>query len=261
MVQLGPWREVGRTRRLRYFADQGVATVTRTDGTSFQHYRGSRSVPRRLKKQGWVHIGDPDSSRGYVFDAYQGRSGATSKMFEVTTPDGRRYDYVHALEGDERMNNSYVAVSPDGQWMVSGEWDVMSRVLVFATPMLNPSAPAPGDALARAALINLDRPVRNVQGATFLDATRLLCSTDDPGTNLWPTARQLLQIDLAAPVTGTSIQARVTSLGPLPTDSICPGEPEVEGLDFDVTSGDLRVLVVPPGFCGLQVVVHRFRHV
>jgi hypothetical protein len=258
-VQLGPWGEVGRTRRLKYFADQGLATVTRADGTSFQLYRGSGSVPRRLRKQGWVHVGDPDSSRGHVFDAYQGASGATSKMFEVTAPDGRRYDYVHRLEGDERMNNSYVAVSPDGQWMVSGEWDVMSRLLVFATPMLNPSAPASGDELAWAALINLDRPVRNMQGATFLDATRLLCSTDDPGTDLWPTARQLLQVDLAAPLAGASIDGRVSSLGPLPTHSICPGEPEVEGLDFDVATGDLRVVVVPPGVCGFLVEVHRFR--
>jgi hypothetical protein len=260
-MRLGPWQEVGRSRRFKFFADQGLATVARTDGTTFQLYRGSASVPRRLKQRSWVHIGDPDSAQGHVFDAYQGPSGATSKMFEVTTPDGRHYDFQHQLEGDELFNNSYVAVSPNGQWMIAGEWGVMSRILVFPAPVLNRSAPLPGGALARVGSIELDRPVRNVQGATFLDDTRLLCSTDDPAADLWPTPRQLLHVDLAGPLDGRSIEGRVTSLGPLPTASLCPGEAEVEGLDYDVTSGDLRVVVVPPGWCSLLVVIQRFRQV
>ena len=37
-------------------------------------------------------------------------------------PAGDRHQYLHPLEGDELMNNSYVAVSPDGQWMLSGDF-------------------------------------------------------------------------------------------------------------------------------------------
>jgi hypothetical protein len=258
-VQLGPWTEVDRSRRLKFFANQGLATVVGSDGSTSLVFRGSYSVPRRLKGRGWIHIGDPDSSQRHVFDCYQGSAGATSKLFEVTTPTGEQFDYEHRLEGDEQFNNSYVAVSPDGQWMISGEWGVMRRILVFPTPILNPRAAGGGGALPLAATIDLDRGVRNVQGATFLNDTRLVCSTDDPGTDLWPTPRQLLQIDLSEQLGQKTVEGHVTSFGQLPSTSLCPGDVEVEGLDYDVTTGDLRVVVVPPSVCGLLALVHRFR--
>ena len=110
-----------------------------------------------------------------------------------------------------------------------------------------------------AGMIALDRPVRNVQGATFVDATRLLCSTNDPSADLWPTPRQLVQVDLAAPITGVAMTAQVTSLGELPTESVCPGVFEVEGIDYDPSSGDLRVDIVPPSLCSVLTTIYRFR--
>jgi hypothetical protein len=256
-ANIGSWKYIDRHRRLKTFSNQGLTTVVGPDGTTSLLYRGDSSIPRAVKSEGWVHVGDPDSCQGYIFDAYQGL--ATSKMYQVTTPAGDRHQYLHPLEGDELMNNSYVAVSPDGQWMLSGEWGDMTRLLMFPTPILNSSIPAGGGTLALAGMITLDRKVRSVQGATFLDATRLLCSTNDLGTDLWPTPRQLLQIELAAPLSGTAMTAAVTYLGELPTESICPGTFEVEGIDYDPKSGDLRVNVVPPNVCGLFTATYRYR--
>jgi hypothetical protein len=231
--------------------------VVGKDGTTSLLYRGDSSIPRAVKAEGWVHVGDPDSCQGYLFDAYQGL--ATSKMYQVTTPAGDQHQYVHALEGDELMNNSYVAVAPDGQWMVSGEWGDMTRILTFPTPILNASTPQSGGTLALAGMITLDHKVRNVQGATFFSATRLLCSTNDLATDLWPTPRQLLQIDLAGPLTGAATTGQVTYVGELPTESLCPGTFEVEGIDYDPASGDLRVNVIPPSICSLFVTTYRYR--
>jgi hypothetical protein len=258
VADLGPWRYVDKSHRIKASANQGLTTVVAADGSTSLLYRGDASIPDRLKGAGWVHIGDPDSSQGYVFDAYQAADGAISKMYEVTTPAGETIDFVHDLEGDERVNNSWVAVSPDGQWMVSGEWDVMSRLLVFPAPVLNPVTAPTGGPLLLAAMITLDRPVRNVQGATFVNDTTLLCSSDDADTDLWPTPRQLLQVALPGPLTGSAITAQVTSYGELPTESLCPGTFEVEGIDYDRIHGDLRVDIVPPLPCGVVTTIYRF---
>jgi hypothetical protein len=41
-------------------------------------------------------------------------------MFPVTRRDGNRLEYRHQLDPGELFNNSFVAVSPDRQWLVSG---------------------------------------------------------------------------------------------------------------------------------------------
>lgn len=231
---VGPWQLVDRVHRVSLFADQGLASVTTPDGGTRLVFRGDRSIPAELRRGGrWAHIGDPDACLGHVFDAYQGPGGSRSKLFRVTTPTGAHYDYLHDLVGDEQFNNSFAAVSPDGQWLVSGEWGEVSRLLVFPAPVLNRSVSSTGGALQRVADIRLDKPVRNVQGAAFLDATTLLCSTDDPGTDLWPTPRQLLSIELPAPLAGTPATGRVSSLGLIPMTSVCKGRFEVEGMDYD----------------------------
>ncbi|MGH9124541.1 MAG: hypothetical protein ACRDZ8_07425 [Acidimicrobiales bacterium] len=257
---LGSWRLVDRSFRFANLSGEGMATVGLPGGTSKVVYRGDLSIPRSVRARGWGHIGDPDSRQGYVFDCYQGPAGIGTKMFRVTTPQGEAYEYEHPLEGDERMNNSYAAVSPDGQWMLSGEWDEMRRILMFPTPILNSATPQKGGSVALAGMVNLDHPVRNVQGATFVSPSRLLFATDDPDTDLWPTARQLLQVDLPAPLDGTTTTGEVTSLGALPLQSRCRGTFEVEGIDYDAGSGDLRVAIIPPPPCKWAVTtIYRFR--
>jgi hypothetical protein len=260
VTALGPWQLVGKDRRLVWFADQGLATVGGQYDRRRLVYRGGGSIPLSLRLgRTWAHIGDPDSREGVIVDCYQGKPGATAKMYRARGADGSRRVYLHPLAAGEQMNNSFVAISPDGQWMVSGEWFKMERFLVFATPMLN-SAASP-TVLGLAATLELDHPVRNVQGGTFVDPVTLLCSTNDPDTALWPVARQLLQVDLERPLDGSRVNGRVSCLGGLPLESRCSGTFEVEGIDYDPASGDLRVVVVPPPPCRwASVTVYRYRH-
>jgi hypothetical protein len=241
---------VDQYAELSAFANQGLASVSTT-----VIYRGDYSIPLRLRFQGWTHIGDPDAAGGYIFDAYQGPS--TAKMYEVTTPAGKHYDYVHTLDsnlGDEMLNNSFATVSPDGNWLVSGEWGEMSRLLVFPTPVLNPATPKTGGVLALATVITLGSAVTNVQGCDFLTDQQLLCSSDDP------TSKQLLEVDLQRKLPDTSQPATVSSVLQLPLESACTGTFEVEGIDYARSTGDLRVEVVPPFPCDATTTVYRFRY-
>jgi hypothetical protein len=261
VTDLGPWQRVEVTHRLSWFANEGLATVHAPGGGTQLVHRGTLSIPLRLRRAGWSHIGDPGSHDGYLFDCYQGPAGATSKLFEVRAPDGTPQDFEHPLAPGEMLNNSFVAVAPDGQWMVAGEWQEMSRLLVFPTPLLNPAAGADPRKLALSGTLELDRPVRNMQGATFLSPTTLLCSTDDPGTDLWPSARQVLQLTLPHPLDGSTMTAAVSYVGPVPLQSGCRGTFETEGIDYDEDGGDLRLAVIPPGLCGVGTAIYRFRHV
>jgi len=268
-TRVGPWELLDRRLQLKKHAGQGLTSVV-VDGRPKVLYRGESSIPKHLRAQGWVHIGDPGSWGGYVFDAYQGRPGARSKLYEVITPAGDRYDYEHGLDATlnppELFNNSFVTVSPDGKWMVSGEWGATKRLLVFPTPALNPATPRAGGVLPLAGTIELDKAVRNVQGAVFLDERTLLCATDDQGTDtaapLWPVPRQLLAITLADTLDTRAAPASVECLGSLPKPRGGLGACEVEGIDYQPTTGDLRADIVPPlPWNPIVTVIYRFRHV
>ncbi|WP_229924557.1 hypothetical protein [Streptomyces sulfonofaciens] len=222
-------------------------------------YRGLGSIPLDLRIRGWNHVGDPDASRGYVFDAYQGGDTATKKMFAVTTQDGTRYLYEHPLDAGEKLNNSFAAVSPDAQWLVSGEWGDQGRLQVFPAPLLNPATPATGGTLPQAGQITLDHPVRDIQGCDFVTATQLVCASDDAATDLFPDPRPLLQVDLPHALDGTEVTGHVSDLGPLPQQSVCTGTFEAEGVDYDPHSGVLRAQVVPPGACQVGTTVYEYR--
>lgn len=256
------WTQTGHTTEFTPTGNEGIATVHPATGASHQYIVGTLSVPVDLAAQNWGHIGDPDSSQGYIFDDFQYTgSNPTAKLFRVTTPAGQHYDYTHTLVSGEEMNNSWVAVSPDSQWMVNGEWDTMTRFLVFPTPILNSSTPQTGGALALAPFqITLDHAVRDVQGCTFDGATTLLCSADDTGTDLFPTTKQLIEVDLSHALDGSAVTGHVTSLGQLPLNSICSGNFEVEGDDYDPATGDLRVLIIQPGVCEVVTDLYTFHH-
>ncbi|MFF7249714.1 hypothetical protein ACFZBU_38110 [Embleya sp. NPDC008237] len=255
------WKPVGKYEIDAQSQAQGLAGVRPHGGKPYTYYAGNTSIPADVRARGWGHIGDPDSSRGYVFDAYQGGGDATAKMFRVTTPAGDAYEYVHPLAAGEAMNNSFAAVSPDSRWLVSGEWDTMNRLLVFPTPMLNGATPQTGGTLPLAATIELDRPVKDIQGCTFLDAKRLVCASDDSDAKLFPVAKPLLQIELKKALNGKTVTGHVTSLGALPLLSACPGAPadfETEGDDYDRRTGVLRVEMIPPRDCAARATVYEF---
>ncbi|WP_420036735.1 hypothetical protein ACN2WE_34960 [Streptomyces sp. cg28] len=232
------WTETGTSYVNSLTGSQGLAS--RADGSLL--HRGLASVPLSLRVAGWSHVGDPDIARGYTFDAYQGGDTTTKKMYAVTAPDGTRTTYEHVLDQGELLNNSFASVSPDGQWLVSGEWGTMNRLQVFPAPVLNPAAPAAGTNLPQAGQISLDRPVENIQGCDFVTGTRLLCASDDA-------AKEVLQVDLARPLDGKPVTGQVTTAFKIPQRSVCSGSFEAEGIDYDTTRETLRVEIVPPSPC------------
>ncbi|WP_190078496.1 hypothetical protein [Streptomyces daghestanicus] len=244
------WTEAGSDRADPLTESQGLASVE-VPANSPNRYTGIGTVPLSLSTRGWNHVGDPDASYdGHYIEPYQ-RDDGGAKMYRVQAPDGTWSEYVHTLDAGEALNNSWAAVSPDGQWMLSGEWGTMDRLLVFPTPGVNP-ATSPSADLPQAATVRLDRPVRDVQGCDFVTATRLLCSSDDPAGTLFGVTKPLLQVDLSAAPTGAAdVTGRVTALRQLPLRSGCSGSFEAEGIDYDRRTGTLRVIVVSPGFCVL----------
>lgn len=208
-----------------------------------------------LREQGWTHIGDPDSYDGYILDAYQGSPAAKAKLFLLTAPNGAVSRYVHRLLPGETYHNSFTAIAPGGQWFVSGEWGTLHRLLVFPMPGTNPLA-TPGHNLPLAGTIELTRPVRNVQGCAFASATSLVCSTNDPGTDLFPISKQLLGVQLAKPLDGSNSVARVHLLGAVPQHAGgCPISGETEGLDINGT----RMLLNVASACSHTTTIYTYR--
>ncbi|WP_435837704.1 hypothetical protein [Streptantibioticus parmotrematis] len=244
----GGWVETGTSTVNSLTGGEGIAT--QADGSLLT--RGLGSIPLSLRIAGWNHVGDPDIADGYVFDAYQGGDSATSKMYAVTTPGGQRYEYTHPLDAGEELNNSFDTVSPDGQWMVSGEWGDMNRLEVFPAPLLNPSTPRTGGTLAQAGQISLDRTVSDIQGCDFVSGTRLVCSSDDA-------AKDVIQVDLPHALDGSAVTGHVTTLFQVPQQSICSGTFEAEGIDYDPNARVLRVEIVPPSVCEVATTVYSYR--
>ncbi|MDL2074943.1 hypothetical protein QNN03_00660 [Streptomyces sp. GXMU-J15] len=243
------WNEVGSDRADPITESQGLASVE-VPANSPNRYTGIGTIPFGLLTRGWNHVGDPDASyNGYYIEPYQADSG-TAKMFRVQAPGGAWSEYVHTLSSGEALNNSWVAITPNGQWMLAGEWGTMNRLLVFPTPGVNP-ATSPSANLPQASTVHLDRPVRDVQGCDFSGPTTLLCSSDDPAGTLFGMTKPLLQIDLSAEPGSSDVNGRVTALRQLPLRSGCSGNFEAEGVDYDRRTGTLRVIVLSPGFCVL----------
>ncbi|MGP4091444.1 hypothetical protein [Streptomyces sp. KR55] len=244
------WTEAGSDRADPLTESQGLTSVEVPAGSP-NRYTGIGTIPAGVGSRGWNHVGDPDASYGgFYIEPYQRDSG-TTKMFRVQAPGGTWSEYVHTLSAGEALNNSWVAVSPGGQWMLAGEWGTMNRLLVFPTPGINPGT-SPAANLPQASTVHLDHAVRDLQGCDFVSATRLLCSSDDPAGTLFGITKPLLQIDLSAEPNGTAdVTGHVTALRRLPLRSGCSGTFETEGIDYDRRTGTLRVIVLSPGFCVL----------
>ena len=243
-------------------AGEGVATVDPAGGSAYELYRGSGSISLSLAVAGWTHVGDPDSVNGYIFDNYQNSSSsATSKLYTVTTPSGTVYQYKHTLVTGELYNNSWVAVSPDTQWMLSGEWGTMSHLQIYPTPLLNAQTSATGGSLGLAGYVQLDHQVNDIQGCDFVTATELICASDDSSETLFSNAKPLLEIQLSAAVSGAGVTGHVVDLGSIPqANSICSGTFEAEGVDYDVATGVLRVEIIQPSICEIETTIYEYTH-
>ena len=170
-----------------------------------------------------------------MLDAYQSDLEVHAKLFTLTSPTGVVTRYRHRLVPGEMANNSFTAISPDGRWFVAGEWGTVSRLLVFAMPT------GPVRDLPLAATIRLAHPMRDVQGCAFDTAMTLICSTNDPGRDLYRTPRQLITVTLARPLDGGTVVGSPSLLGPVPKQAACPQVGETEGID--VTGNRMTVIV------------------
>ncbi|MFI5609791.1 hypothetical protein [Amycolatopsis sp. NPDC051903] len=257
------WRVIGKTSVANSISGEGITTLRLPGRAPQTVYRNGTTIPQALKDEGWGHVGDPDSLRGYTFDVYQDTvtNPPTSKMYLVTAPSGETTEFVHPLRADEPAANAnaQVAVTPDGQWLVSGALGDATELYVSPTPFLNRRAPRVAGDLPLAARIHLDHPVRSAQGCDFVSPARLLCATSDSANDLYPTSYQLLQVDLPHAVTGHDVTAHVTELGQLPLSSTCTGAFTPEGVDYDAPTGTLRVEVVPPAPCNTVTDVYSLR--
>jgi hypothetical protein len=242
------WTSAGSVTINPIVESQGLATMDDATGAS-DHYTSVLTIPAAVSAEGWGHVGDPDGLSGYYIEPYESSSSGT-KMYRLQSPDGTWSEYTHTLASGEAYNNSFDAIAPGGQWMVSGEWGTMSRLLVFPTPGLN-SSTSPSQNLPLAATITLNRSVSNIQGCDFVTATQLVCASDDETGTLFGYTRPLLEIDLSAALTGVAVTGTVTALFQIPAVSSCSGTFEVEGDDYNAGSGVLTVLVIAPGTCVL----------
>jgi hypothetical protein len=254
------WTETDASLEGTLGAGEGVATVDPLGGSPYILYRGISSIPVGLAAAGWTHVGDPDSADGYIIDAYQNTNASSNeKMFLVTTPSGTTYQYVHTLVSGELYNNSFDAISPDTQWMVSGEWGTMSHLQIYPTPLLNPTTSQVGGTLDLAGYIQLDHQVNDVQGCDFVTATKLLCASDDSTETLFSNDKPLLEVDLTAPLNGTTVTGHVVDLGSIPEESICSGTFEDEGVDYDPSTGILRLEMIQPSVCEVVTTVYEYK--
>ena len=148
-------------------------------------------------------------------------------------------DYPHPLARGEEFNNSFVTVSPDDRWLVSGEWNTERRLLLLSNPKGRPS----GTSIPLAGTIALRRSLYHVQGCDFFDAVTLICSTDDA-------VHALVKVSLSAPLhrgTNTATDRRLL----IPREvSKCPGTNfESEGVDYNSRTGRLTLTMNEPGAC------------
>jgi hypothetical protein len=257
-VGIAGWTETGSYLEGTLTAGEGVATVSPPGGTPYELYRGVASIPLSLAIQGWTHIGDPDSADGYIIDAYQGSGSGDTKMFLVTTPSGSTYQYVHTLASGELYNNSFDAISPDTQWMVSGTWGTQANLQIFPAPYFNSETSPTGGTLPLAGYINLSTPVNDIQGCDFVTATELICASDDNSETIYANPFPLIEVTLAAPLNGGTVTGTVTDLGSIPQSSICSGTFEPEGVDYDTATGVLRVEIIQPGICEVATTVYEY---
>ena len=217
-------------------------------------FRGVGQVPTSVSQLGFDHVGDEDIDRsGDIYDAYEDdHPHATEKLFTITTPNGTVSEYPHRLARGERYNNSFVTVSPDDRWLVSGEWKTERRLLVLRNPKGRPS----GRAIALAGTIALRPSLYDVQGCDFFDAVTLICSTDDA-------AHAVVKVSLSAPLhRGTNPASDRRLFIPREVSS-CRGRGfESEGVDYNTHSRRLTLTMNEPGACAdtTEVNVYRLAH-
>ncbi len=230
-------------------------TLDRTNGDTLE--RLASAFPPALAGQHFDHLGDIDAFDRQIYGGLEDNSD----------PYGERYHRALVAYDDESLSPTafaldpgapdapgdgdapWVTVSPDGAWVVGGEWNPQESLLVWRRDDV-----LAGGEIETVARIPLDAPLARVQGCDFDGPGVLVCASDDAATG-----KLVMAIELSAPLHGradlTALTAHVEPLFPVPIPTnVCGIEAEVEGVDVD---GDtLRVMVI--GTCLLDTHVARY---
>ena len=128
----------------------------------------------------------------------------------------------------------------------------MSHLQIYPTPLLNHGTSSHGGSLRLGGYIKLDHMVNDVQGCDFVTSVKLICASDDDSRTLFRNEKPLVEVDLATSLQDGSVTGHVVDLGSIPQESSCSGTFEAEGIDYDVSTGILRVEIIPAGLMHLE---------
>ncbi len=211
--------------------------------------------PKALASQHFDHLGDIDAWNGAIYGGLEDNSEPHGAIYhraliayDATTlaPLGFAVD-PGSPDAPGDGDAPWVAVSPDGAWVATAEWDPQRAVLLFHRDEV--VADASGNAqIEAAARVPLDSTLARVQGCDFDGPTTLVCSSDDATTG-----RLVYAIVFSDAVDGhvdlTHLTAHVEPLFPTGKPAnLCGADEEVEGID--VSGDELRVMVI--GTCKLD---------
>jgi hypothetical protein len=115
-----------------------------------------------------------------------------------------------------------------------------------------------GGALQLTGYVELDHDINDIQGCDFVTPVKLICASDDDTRTLFANQKPLLEVDLSSSLHGKNVTGHVSDLGSIPQQSSCSGTFEAEGVDFDRSTGMLRVEVIQPGSCILTTTVYEY---
>ena len=264
------WVLAEETLEIPGLHSQGLATLPALGPTDFvftsrftvDHTRDGKIVALNfafspeLLDLGFDHLGDPDANGTLIYGALEDNSDPVVNPYHrgFVLFDAETLSIAGWANDPGRPDNPadedcpWAAVSPDGQWVVTGQWDPMQTVIVYRAEKL-----MSGHTVRPEAEIPMDMPFSDVQGCDFDGPRVLVCASDDADAG-----RLLYAIILSGPLEGDAVPrltAHVEAIFPAPVPEMqCTQPQEVEGVDVD---GDtLRVLVI--GSC--QIDEHLYRY-
>lgn len=270
-VPIQSWSLVEETLQIPGLHSQGLASLpafgptdfvftsrftldrTREDGIEALNFAFSPE----LLDLGFDHLGDPDARGTQIYGGLEDNSDPVVNPYHrgFAVFDAETLAIANWANDPGTPDNPsdedcpWVAVSPDGTWVVTGEWHPMDHVIVYRAATLRSQ-----HTVGPEARIPLDVPFNDVQGCDFDGPRVLVCASDDADAG-----RLLYAITLSRPLQGETLPpltARVEPLFPVPLPEMVCGQPqEVEGID--VNGDTLRVLVL--GSCVVDSYLYRFQ--
>lgn len=240
---LGPWTYQSTIMKGTGAEGEGYASIANTGGwawaglTATKVYNSAGTqVAKLLPPAPYDHIGDPDAYGWYLYIPLQRNDGGQTLAFQIRNMlNGSVSINEWTVPSGYMTNNSWIAISPDGKWLLNGGWGNMNYFTAFARPT--------GAGTSTLAFkITLDRTLRNIQGCDFISNLRMVCQDDVEGAG----NKSVWQIDINNYLTGVNRTARTTRLGDAPGDQTDPAciQGESEGVDYNTTTKVFRATFI-----------------